>query len=145
MTQTPTVTPTVTIGLTPTAFQTPTPTATPTRTPPINVTFINNTTGGTASIDSFQDINGVVSLNNQIGTFPVLSTNRLSGYQTGTGNQPNITISGTVNVNVLVVKNGVTTISGDLSSGSLPTNFSLTSSNVPLLSSDVLTVTLSQQ
>jgi hypothetical protein len=143
-TQTATVTPTVTPGLTPTATNTSTPTPTPTRTPAINVTFINNTTGGTNNIISFQDINGIVSLDNQIGTFPVLSNNRLSGYQTGTGNNPSVSIEREFSgFNFVVRVNGNTTRSGNVGGGSpFPTNVDLTSGG-PLLSSDRLTFTIS--
>ena len=143
-TQTATVTPTVTPGLTPTATNTSTPTPTPTRTPAINVTFINNTTGGTNNIISFQDINGIVSLDNQIGTFPVLSNNSLSGYQNGTGNNPEVTVEREFSGFSYVVRiNGSTTRSGSVGpGGSGPTDVELTSGG-PLLSSDRLTFTIS--
>jgi hypothetical protein len=143
-TTTSTPTPTVTIGLTPTATNTPTPNPTPTRTPAINVTFINNTTGGTNNIISFQDINGVVNLDNQIGTFPVLSNNRLYGYQNGTGNNPEVTVEREFSGFSYVVRiNGNTTRSGSVGSGgSGPTDVELTSGG-PLLISDVLTFTIS--
>jgi hypothetical protein len=142
-TNTSTPTPTVTIGLTPTATNTPTPNPTPTRTPAINVTFINNTTGGTNNIISFQDINGVVNLDNQIGTFPVLSNNRLYGYQNGTGNNPSVTVEREFSSFSYVVRiNGNTTRSGNVGGGSpFPTNVDLTSGG-PLLLSDVVTFTI---
>ena len=139
-----TPTPTNTPNSTPTSTPANTPNPTPTRTPAINVTFINNTTGGTNNIISFQDINGVVNLDNQIGTFPVLSNNRLYGYQNGTGNNPEVTVEREFSGFSYVVRiNGNTTRSGSVGpGGSGPTDVELTSGG-PLLISDVLTFTIS--
>lgn len=145
-TETPTNTPTSTNTPTPTNTETPTntptntETPTPTVTPGINTTFINNTTTGNATIQSLSDDLGVITLLNQIGTLPVTTGQTFYAYHNTTSNQPTVNIDGTGQVILTITING-----NQLSSvtTSIPVSSVVTLGGAPLLSSDVLVVTIS--
>jgi hypothetical protein len=158
-TQTPTPTPTVTSGLaatvtpTPTKTETPTPTttptptvtsglaatvtptATPTATPGINVFLQNSTTGGTAEISYLYDLQGIIPLENILGNIPVTGGTYTEAHQSGSQNQPYVSVLGTGTVNYELRLNFNIIASGTIT---LPVNVSLTNSSAPLTSSDFI-------
>jgi hypothetical protein len=136
-TETPTNTPTNTP--TQTQTQTQTPSQTPTLTPGINITLINNSTGS-ASIDSFEDSLGVVTLQNVIGSFPVTIGNRLYGYQPGTSSSPFITIRGSGSIKYTLVVNGVDILRNQTTT--VPADMPASAVSAPLSSTDVIVVTI---
>jgi hypothetical protein len=136
-TETPTNTPTPTNTETPTNTPTNTNTPTPSVTPNWNATFINNSTVGT--FVSFTDDSGNIPFSESTGSFPVNPGQTLFGVHGTTDNQPIIQINGSGTITYSVLVNGVNVISGG---SGLPVPILVTSGGVPLLSTDVLVVTI---
>jgi hypothetical protein len=143
--ETPTNTPTETETPTPTPTNTETPTNTPTNTntptpsvtPNWNATFINNSTVGTFA--TFTDDSGNIPFSESTGSFPVNPGQTLFGVHGTTDNQPIIQINGSGTITYSVLVNGVNVISGG---SGLPVPILVTSGGAPLLSTDVLVVTI---
>jgi hypothetical protein len=135
-TETPTPTPTTTTTLTATATETPTQTPTPTPTPNWNVTIINNSSNLT--VESFTDDSGVIPLTEQTQSFPVGFGQTLRGLHGLTDILPKVDLSGSLSANFISTINGIVSVSGETGSGGTI----VTNGGVPLLSTDVLVVTL---
>jgi hypothetical protein len=144
-TSTPTVTPTNTgtPNQTPTNTGTPTNTPTPTTTPGINITLINNTTNG-VTISGLTDDSGSIILENQIGSLPVSGGSTTYGYQTGTSNDPKAIIGGSNGLS-FVVRVDFNGTFQQFYEATLPSGdwVYLTLSSAPLLSTDIVIVTIS--
>jgi hypothetical protein len=141
--ETPTPTPTGTPAETPTPTPTETPAETPTPTPtptlPINVTLINNSSNGV--FDSFFDLNGIIPLTNLTGSFPVNSSQTLTGYRSSpTVNQPQVLVTGSGSITFNVNLNGSTINTNTLP---IPLTIGATMGAVPLQVTDILIVTIS--
>lgn len=149
-TSTPAVTPTPTdtpnVTSTPTETPTETPTGTPAVTPTPSITpdlynvILNNNASGTTQIDAFVDDLGNVSLTFSTGSFPVTSGQTLSARHGLTDNNPRVSVSGTGTVIYNVSLNNSFLYSG---STAIPADIGLTSGGVPLLSTDISEITLS--
>jgi hypothetical protein len=139
----PTPTPTPTTTTTNTGTPTQTPTQTPTPSPIINVTITNSSVSG-STINSFFDsasYPGNLTFQYEQGSFPVTGGNTFLGYQNGTSNSPGINISTTLPSDcVLTITLNGTVILNSLYGGSQ--NVDVTLGGVPLLSSDVLIITM---
>jgi hypothetical protein len=136
-TPTNTATPTNTPSETPTNTPTNTETPTPTPTPNWNATFINNSTVGTFA--TFTDDLGNIPFSESTGSFPVNPGQTLFGVHGTTDDNPIIQINGSGTITYSVLVNGVNVISGG---SGLPVPILVTSGGVPLLSTDVLVVTI---
>jgi hypothetical protein len=137
LTETPTPTPTTTTTLTATVTETPTQTPTPSVTPNWNATFINNSTVGTFA--TFTDDSGNIPFSESTGSFPVNPGQTLFGVHGTTDDNPIIQINGSGTITYSVLVNGVNVISGG---SGLPVPILVTSGGAPLLSTDVLVVTI---
>ena len=131
----PTPTPTQTNTQTPTQ----TNTQTPTQTPGINVTIINNSTGD-VYVDSFQDSLGVITLQNEIGSFPITIGNTLYGYQLGTSSAPYVAIRGTSPITYTLVVNGVDILRDQTTN--VPADMPASFASAPLTSTDIIVITI---
>jgi hypothetical protein len=131
-TETPTPTPTTTTTLTATVTGTPTPTPTPNW----NITIANGSSNLT--VVSFTDDDGNIPLTEVTQSFPVAPGQTLRGLHGLTGLQPKLLFSGLLSAQFVVTVNGVESISGGIAAGSVIVTFG----GVPLLSTDVLVVTL---
>jgi hypothetical protein len=80
--------------MTPTNTETTTPTPTPTATKVYNTVLINGTSSD-VEIASLFDDNGLITLTNQIGSFPVTSGQTLVGDHSTTGTNTSAAFSGT--------------------------------------------------
>jgi|MudIll2142460700_1097286.scaffolds.fasta_scaffold363583_1 hypothetical protein len=136
---TPTNTPTPSITASPseTPVLSPTSTPTPTPTPNWTATFINTSSG--ATIQSFYDDLGTITLAQATGSFPVSPSQVLYGLHGGTGTNPAISVNGTGVINYQFLVNGINVGTGGTV---IPATLYLTVGGTPLLSTDVLEVTI---
>jgi hypothetical protein len=111
-------------------------TPTPTPTPNWNITIVNGSSNLT--VVSFTDDDGNIPLTEVTQSFPVSPGQTLRGLHGLTGLQPKVLFSGFLSAQFVATVNGVETISGGITAGAVIVTFG----GVPLLSTDVLVVTL---